>query len=60
MKSRRQALTLTGALTLTVFTAVGAVAGIPHGTSSKPAGRTVARQVAPAAASSTSTRWRDD
>ena len=37
MKTRRQALALAGALTLTVITAVGAVAGMSRGASTKPA-----------------------
>jgi hypothetical protein len=60
IKSRRQALALAGALTVTVVTAVGAVAGMSHGASSKPAGRVVATQVAPAATSATPAQWRDD
>jgi hypothetical protein len=47
MKSRRQALALAGALTLTVFTAVAAVAGLSRGAAPKPASPVVAPQVAP-------------
>jgi hypothetical protein len=46
MKSRRQALALAGALTLTVITAVGAVAGMSRGAAPKPAAPAVATQVA--------------
>jgi hypothetical protein len=48
MKTRRQALALAGALTLTVITAVGAVAGMSRGASTKPAVPVVASQVVPA------------
>ena len=46
MKSRRQALALAGALTLTTFTAVAAVAGMSRGAAPKPAAPVVATQVA--------------
>lgn len=57
MKSRRQALALAGALTLTVFTAAAAVAGMSHGVTSKPAAPVVATQ--PAAPSAPAQRWDD-
>jgi hypothetical protein len=51
MKSRRQALALAGALTLTVFTAAAAVAGMsPRGTA-RPATPVVATQPAAPAVS---------
>jgi hypothetical protein len=56
MRTRRQALALAGALTLTVFTAVVAIAGMSHGRTSKPAAPLVATQVAPA---SSPQRWDD-
>jgi hypothetical protein len=56
MRTRRQALALAGALTLTVFTAVAAIAGISHRGTSKPATPVVATQVAPASAPQ---RWDD-
>ncbi len=46
MKTRRQALALAGALTLTVFTAVAAVAGMSRGAAPKPTSPVVAAQVA--------------
>jgi hypothetical protein len=46
MKTRRQALALAGALTLTVITAVAAVAGMSRGAAPKPASPVVATQVA--------------
>jgi hypothetical protein len=46
MKSRRQAFALAGALTLTVFTAVAAVAGMSRSAAPKPAAPVVATQVA--------------
>jgi len=47
MKSRRQAFALAGALTLTAFTAVAAVAGMSRGAApTKPAAPVVATQVA--------------
>ena len=46
MKSRRQAFALAGALTLTVFTAVAAIAGMSRGAAPKPASPVVAAQVA--------------
>ena len=61
MTSRRQALALAGALTLTVFTAVGAVAGFNHrpAASSPPSGTpAVATQVVPSAAPAQT--WKDD
>ena len=60
MTSRRQALALAGALTLTVFTAVGAVAGMNHRpAASSPSSGTpaVATQVVPSAPAQT---WKDD
>jgi hypothetical protein len=56
MSSRRQALALAGALTLTVFTAVAAIAGMSHGHTSKPAAPVLATQVTPA---SSPQRWDD-
>ena len=51
MKSRRQALALAGALTLTVFTAAAAVAGMSSRATSHPATPVVAAQpAAPVAA----------
>ena len=51
MKSRRQALALAGALTLTVFTAAAAVAGMSSRGTSHPATTVVAAQpAAPVAA----------
>jgi len=44
MRTRRQALALAGALTLTVITAVAAVAGMSRGTTPKPAAAVVATQ----------------
>ena len=46
MKTRRQALALAGALTLTVITAVAAVAGMSRGATPKQAAPAVAAQVA--------------
>jgi hypothetical protein len=46
MKSRRQAFALAGALTLTAFTAVAAVAGMARTAAPKPATPVVAAQVA--------------
>jgi hypothetical protein len=58
MTSRRQALALAGALTLTVFTAVGAVAGLNH-RPPMPAGTpAIATQVAQSPAPAHT--WRDD
>jgi hypothetical protein len=59
MKTRRQALALAGALTLTVFTAAAAVAGMSHTGTSKPGAPVVATQVAPPASSSAPARWDD-
>ena len=60
IKSRRQALAFAGALTVTVFTAVGAVAGMSHRATSKPAVPAVAAKVAPTAASAAPLhRWDD-
>jgi hypothetical protein len=57
MNSRRQAFALAAALTLTVFTAVAAIAGISHrGGTSKPGTPVVATQVAP---TSSPQRWDD-
>ena len=53
MKTRRQALTLT------VITAVGAVAGMSRGASTKPAVPVVASQVAPATGAHYSERGDD-
>ena len=46
MKSRRQAFALAAALTLTVFTAVAAVAGMSRGTAPKPITSVAAAHVA--------------
>jgi hypothetical protein len=56
MNSRRQAFALAAALTLTVFTAVAAIAGISHRGTSKPGTPVVATQVAP---TSSPQRWDD-
>jgi hypothetical protein len=47
MKTRRQALALAAALTLTVITAVGAVAGMSRGAAPKPVAAVAAAQTAP-------------
>ena len=59
MKTRRQALALAGALTLTVITAVGAVAGMSRGATTNPAAPAVASQVAPATGGQYSERGDD-
>lgn len=58
MTSRRQALALAGALTLTVFTAVGAVAGFNHRPTASSGTPAVAAQIAPSPAPAHT--WRDD
>jgi hypothetical protein len=56
MTSRRHALALAGALTVTVFTAAVAAAGFTHRSAPAAATPAVAAQIAPAPAA----RWSDD
>jgi hypothetical protein len=61
MTSRRQALALAGALTLTVFTAVGAIAGINHRPAiASPTSTPAAAQIMQAQAPASGHTWRDD
>jgi hypothetical protein len=61
MTSRRQALALAGALTLTVFTAAGAIAGLNHRpAAASPTGTPAAAQIVPTQAPAPAQTWRDD